>query len=208
MDFEIPPITQKGSINTLEGILSKAAEDLQIQQPVRRIVDPVVAAKIDQIIAELNKCSKVERLYTIIVDDPSGNSNIENLCVPKADPQIKISHYTRTRDQNVALGIGLTIDDVARENMTDEQLEQIKAQEAQQVKKIDPEEAKKQQEAHRKATGGIVSNEDAERFEQRLPTTNEKEIIIFTEQCWNCHKMGECRMVQTCTFLLLLFFCN
>ena len=43
LDLEIPPITQKGSINTIEGILRKTIEGLQDIQDERRKVDPTTA---------------------------------------------------------------------------------------------------------------------------------------------------------------------
>jgi zinc finger protein len=46
-----------------------------------------------------------EKQFTITVDDPAGNSYIENLCAPKPDPQILIKHYNRTPAQNEAIGL-------------------------------------------------------------------------------------------------------
>ena len=40
-----------------------------------------------------------------LVDDPSGNSFIENLLAPKADPDREVTYYTRTEEQDHALGI-------------------------------------------------------------------------------------------------------
>ena len=37
LNFEIPPSTQKGVITTVEGLLSKAVEDLLKEQPVRKV---------------------------------------------------------------------------------------------------------------------------------------------------------------------------
>ncbi len=43
LDFEIPPGTQKGSITTVEGLLSDAAEALRALQPERTAADPAQA---------------------------------------------------------------------------------------------------------------------------------------------------------------------
>ena len=40
-----------------------------------------------------------------LIDDPSGNSFIENLLAPKADPDREVTYYTRTKEQDKALGI-------------------------------------------------------------------------------------------------------
>ena len=47
LDFEIPPQTQKGSINTVEGFLMKTIEGISDLQEQRRKFDPITAAKID-----------------------------------------------------------------------------------------------------------------------------------------------------------------
>jgi zinc finger protein len=47
---------------------------------------------------------KLEASFTIIVDDPSGNSFVENPNAPRKDEQITILHYKRTKEQAEALG--------------------------------------------------------------------------------------------------------
>lgn len=42
----------------------------------------------------------------MILDDPAGNSYVENLLAPKEDPQIQTTHYNRTKEQNELLGLG------------------------------------------------------------------------------------------------------
>ena len=37
LDFEVPPNTQKGSINTLEGFIQCSVEELEKDQPVRKV---------------------------------------------------------------------------------------------------------------------------------------------------------------------------
>ncbi len=37
LDFEIPPKTQKGSINTLEGFINLSIEGLEKEQPARKV---------------------------------------------------------------------------------------------------------------------------------------------------------------------------
>lgn len=43
--------------------------------------------------------------YLQIIDDPSGNSFIENPFVPQKDTAITVTHYKRTPEHNAALGI-------------------------------------------------------------------------------------------------------
>lgn len=43
--------------------------------------------------------------YLQIIDDPSGNSFIENPFAPQKDTALSVTHYKRTPQQNAALGI-------------------------------------------------------------------------------------------------------
>lgn len=43
--------------------------------------------------------------FTLEVDDPLGNSYIQNLRAPEPDPSLTVEDYTRTRDQDEDLGL-------------------------------------------------------------------------------------------------------
>ncbi|MCI4388289.1 hypothetical protein PGIGA_G00084030 [Pangasianodon gigas] len=105
LDFEIPAFTQKGSLSTVEGLLDRAVSGLEQDQPIRRATDPEVAEKIDQFIQRLKKLKDVGEEFTLIINDPSGNSFIENPFAPQKDQALSVSHYKRTPEQNSALGI-------------------------------------------------------------------------------------------------------
>jgi zinc finger protein len=106
LEFEIPPKTQKGEITTIEGVLRVAAKNLSHMQPLRYIETPDVAKRVQDIIDQLTAMADGERLpFTIALDDPAGNSFIENPFVPHADPEMKLSYYFRTPDQDIALGL-------------------------------------------------------------------------------------------------------
>lgn len=119
LDFEIPSNTQRGQVSTLQGILSQAVESLQASQPLRRAADPEMAARVETTVSRLSKLigkpveesekEKEEREgekgeWDFVLEDPSGNSYIENLCAPRADPQLKVEHYQRTEEQRRAMG--------------------------------------------------------------------------------------------------------
>ncbi|ROL54311.1 Zinc finger protein ZPR1 [Anabarilius grahami] len=106
LDFEIPPFTQKGSLSTIEGLLDRAVAGLEQDQPTRKATDPAVAEKIDEFIQRLKKLKEVEEEFTLIIDDPSGNSFIENPFAPQKDTALSVTYYTRTAEHNTALGIG------------------------------------------------------------------------------------------------------
>merc|ERR1711936_772490 len=105
LEFEAPAFTSKGSLTTVEGILENAANGLEEQQPVRRIMQPEIAEKIDEVIATLTKYRSGETAFTLIICDISGNSFIENPFAPDADPALTVEHFVRTKEQDEQLGM-------------------------------------------------------------------------------------------------------
>ncbi|CAF1774011.1 hypothetical protein Bca4012_045529 [Brassica carinata] len=104
LDFEIPPEAQRGSLSTVEGILARAADELSVLQEERKKVDPKTAEAIDQFLSKLRACAKAETPFTFILDDPAGNSFIENPHAPSPDPSLTIKFYDRTPEQQATLG--------------------------------------------------------------------------------------------------------
>jgi zinc finger protein len=115
LDFEIPANTQKGLLNTVEGFVMKIVEDLEENQAQRKELDATVWQKIEDVMATLRRYMANEESFTIQVDDPAGNSYIESLCAPSPDPKLHVTHYKRTRDQNIAIGLDPDQEDVAEE---------------------------------------------------------------------------------------------
>ncbi|CAN9511968.1 unnamed protein product [Ophioblennius macclurei] len=105
LDFEIPAFTQKGSLSTIEGLIDRAVAGLEQDQPVRRVTDPEVANKIDEFIQKLRKLKDVEDEFTLVIEDPSGNSFVENPVAPQKDLALTVSRFQRTVKQDVQLGI-------------------------------------------------------------------------------------------------------
>lgn len=105
LDFEIPPYTQKGALSTVEGLLDRAVAGLEQDQPVRRAMDPEVADRIDEFIQRLKKLKEVEDEFTLVIEDPSGNSFVENPAAPQKDEALVVSRFKRTIQQDIRLGI-------------------------------------------------------------------------------------------------------
>lgn len=78
LEFEIPAATQKGSITTVEGLLMDAASNIRLLQEQRRAADPSTAKLIDDFLTKLDACQLGERDFTVVVDDPAGNSYVES----------------------------------------------------------------------------------------------------------------------------------
>ncbi|TVU44880.1 hypothetical protein EJB05_04342, partial [Eragrostis curvula] len=104
LDFEIPPEAQRGTLSTVEGIIMRAVDELQALQDERKKVDPQKAEAIDQFLLKLRSLGSGEAAFTFILDDPAGNSFIENPHAPSSDPLLSVKFYERTREQQEALG--------------------------------------------------------------------------------------------------------
>ncbi|CAL8383486.1 unnamed protein product [Boreogadus saida] len=105
LDFEAPAYTQKGSLSTIEGLLDRAVTALQQDQAVRRADFPDLALQIDEFVNKLQKLKLVEEEFTLIIEDPSGNSFVENPVAPQKDEAMTVTHFTRTVDQDAQLGL-------------------------------------------------------------------------------------------------------
>lgn len=56
----------------------------------------------------------------IILNDPAGNSYLQNVYAPEADPEMEIVHYERSYEDNEELGIN----DMKLENYEEEEEEE------------------------------------------------------------------------------------
>ncbi|KAM0874523.1 hypothetical protein ACQ4PT_037360 [Festuca glaucescens] len=104
LDFEIPPEAQRGTLSTVEGSIMRAISELQELQDERKKVDPQKAEAIDQFLVKLRCLGSGEAAFTFILDDPSGNSFIENPHAPSPDPLLSLRFYERTSQEQAALG--------------------------------------------------------------------------------------------------------
>ncbi|KAF6107232.1 ZPR1 zinc finger [Phyllostomus discolor] len=105
LDFEIPAFSQKGVLTTVEGLISRAVSGLEQDQPTRRTNEEAIAERIDEFIVKLKELKHVASPFTLIIDDPSGNSFVENPYAPQKDDALVITHYNRTPQQEEMLGL-------------------------------------------------------------------------------------------------------
>ncbi|XP_055963563.1 zinc finger protein ZPR1 [Sorex fumeus] len=105
LDFEIPAFSQKGALTTVEGLISRAISGLEQDQPLRRAKDVAVAKSIDEFIGKLKELKQLASPFTLVIDDPSGNSFVENPHAPRKDDALGITHYNRTPQQEEMLGL-------------------------------------------------------------------------------------------------------
>jgi zinc finger protein len=108
LDLEIPAMTQRGAISTIEGVLKKAAEDLGMYQAERMQQMPEAGIKVAQIIGQLTMMSNrfpSSLPFHMVVDDCAGNSFVENPLAPSTDPNLRIRYYNRSAEQDTSLGL-------------------------------------------------------------------------------------------------------
>jgi len=101
LDLEIPP--QRGQLTTVEGLLSTALEDLEAGQTVRRNLEPKNYEQIEEFLSRGRKLIQ-DGNYTIILDDPAGNSWIEYNPGESSKGLTRVD-YIRNSEQNKALGL-------------------------------------------------------------------------------------------------------
>ncbi|KAI8074217.1 ZPR1 zinc-finger domain-containing protein [Gilbertella persicaria] len=124
LDMEIPANNNRGLLTTVEGLIDNAIDDLSAGQPIRRATDEAVYNKIEEIIATMNSY-KEGVPFTLTLDDPSGNSYVENKCLPQHDPQIKLRWYTRTPEQQAFLGLQVGHDQTPAEQAAEQALKRV-----------------------------------------------------------------------------------
>ena len=104
LDFTIAPTRTRGDINTVEGVLGNVIDSLQVDQPNRALQDMETHDKIGALIEKLQAMKDGELSFTLVVEDHSGNSYIENPYAPHPDPRVKLETYARTPEQTDELG--------------------------------------------------------------------------------------------------------
>ncbi|KIJ55559.1 hypothetical protein M422DRAFT_24125 [Sphaerobolus stellatus SS14] len=136
-EFELTIPAHRGQLTTVEGLLRDVVGDLTLGQPLRKVQDEAAYTKIQTMIdtfqeiigdnddelqkkgerperEEMKKEDKIIKTFTVQLDDPAGNSFIEFIG-SMADPKWNLRTYTRTKAQNVELGL-IAADDEPAEN--------------------------------------------------------------------------------------------
>ena len=105
LDLEIPPMTQKGSIKTVEGFLLSTIEGISELQEERRKYDPAVAAQIDAFIERITSFREGREFpFNFELIDPSGNSFVQNPNAPNVDIACISKKYIRSMEDYQKMG--------------------------------------------------------------------------------------------------------
>eukprot|EP00123_Amoebidium_parasiticum_P001203 comp12250_c0_seq1/m.7044 comp12250_c0_seq1/g.7044 ORF comp12250_c0_seq1/g.7044 comp12250_c0_seq1/m.7044 type:complete len:479 (-) comp12250_c0_seq1:94-1530(-) len=174
LDFEIPP--GKGQLTTIEGVMEEAVSGLEADQTVRRIMEPETAQKIDDFLGRLRKLLTGEELdYHFVLDDPTGNSFLENPHAPHPDPNMKITKYERTKEQIEKLG--LTASEEGKEKLA-------AVQEAKQ-KAIEDFRLGVKGQVH-KADKVVPTREEGDNVEEKTVDVGKDEVMKLESLCPSC----------------------
>ncbi|XP_021888039.1 zinc finger protein ZPR1 isoform X2 [Carica papaya] len=190
LEFEIPPEAQRGSLSTVEGMMVRAADELQALQEERKKVDPQTAERIDQFLVRLRACAAAEASFTFILDDPAGNSFIENPFAPSPDPSLSIRFYERTPEQQAALGY--LVDSSQVETPADGSSGEAISNVTDQTK-TQPHGSVGAAAGHR----AIAQSNSAEIAEALFRYTAPEEVMTFPSTCGVCAVRCETRMFVT-----------
>jgi zinc finger protein len=98
INLEIPQQTQADSINTVEGVLTRAYNGI-------KQTNPEPNEEMQEFLDNLDQCRKGLVQFDFILDDPSGNSFLENPIAPSPDPQLNVEFYRRTKKMNEDIGL-------------------------------------------------------------------------------------------------------
>ena len=111
LEFEMGGHAIGGRFTTLEGLLENVLDKI--------IHNPMASAgalpgdsatsdskdKMEKFKSSLREMIAGTEKFTFILDDPAGNSYVQNLYAPDDDPEMTIKKYERTFDQNEELGL-------------------------------------------------------------------------------------------------------
>ena len=110
--LDVQPGTMGGRFTTVEGLLTQMRDDLRGKifgtdedaQPSDSLPEHEVKAW-TEFFSQLDKAIKAEIEYTIIMEDPLGNSYCQLFDEPGKDPQVRTEDYERTAEEDEDLGL-------------------------------------------------------------------------------------------------------
>ena len=205
LDFEIPPQTQKGSINTVEGFIARSIEGISALQEERRRFDPAIAAKLDEFIAKLTQYQEGKVLpFTFEVIDPSGNSFIQNPNAPHIDENLQCEKFQRSLQDYAVMGYPVNEAELLVEQdkaKSDGLIELARATENKKAVAMTKQEqdtlmakmsAYAKKESHNAQNMDFSKPVDQQDDQEGSDVT--KEALSFPSDCYACTKPGQVKM--------------
>lgn len=108
IEFEVKQ--QNGLITTVEGIIDRAITGLQYsydrsKEEGNEEDEETTRGPLRQYIERMAALKELTSPFTLIIEDISGNSFVENYLAPEADPQLEETGFIRTIEDDKLLGI-------------------------------------------------------------------------------------------------------
>jgi len=122
LKFEMGGYALGGRFTTLEGLLANIDEQVADNPFLGALATGDSATNADKMKMEefrdkLSRLKNGQDNFTLILDDPAGNSYLQDLYLPEKDPRLTVERYKRTYDQDEELGLN----DIKTENYQEEQ---------------------------------------------------------------------------------------
>jgi len=107
LDFEAQLVSNGGKFTTVEGLLEAIKEQLLTGNPflMGDSAKSEIKSKMASFTTRLDELLTGETPFTIVLDDPAGNSFIQNFYAPDPDPDMVVEDYERTSEDDEFLGI-------------------------------------------------------------------------------------------------------
>lgn len=193
LELEIPP--KVGKFTTLEGLLQNTMEDLSLTLQKVDSIDVKVKlidfVKKIRLILESDEEEGCLFPLTCEINDPSGNSCIENIYQPSDDPNLKIYHFIRTKQQNKELNLdvenvenSITAEERERQDQAKDESKKNGSLLAKSEKEIESETMKQENLRIPSDCSNCQKNGYSEMCVTNIPFF--KEIIIFAFNCNHC----------------------
>lgn len=94
LDLELPPLSGTGYLTTVEGLLERILQDMQrALQQSETAQSPESTQKLQDIVTKLENYLTGDFNFSLIIDDITGNSFVENFHAPRVDPYVKELNY-------------------------------------------------------------------------------------------------------------------
>uniref|UniRef100_A0A8D3B6F0 Zinc finger protein ZPR1 n=1 Tax=Scophthalmus maximus TaxID=52904 RepID=A0A8D3B6F0_SCOMX len=107
LEFELGMGAVGGKFTTLEGLLTDI-KDLIVSKNPFMCGDSSTTGRVQKLSEfgeKIDKVMSAEMDVHIVLDDPAGNSYLQNVFAPDPDPEMTVEKYTRTFEQNDDLGL-------------------------------------------------------------------------------------------------------
>ena len=199
--LEIPQMTQKGKLSTIEGFISNAKENLSasLEDGYYSQMGDNYINEIKETIKKLSDTLNGDKFpFELILDDPSGNSFIENPYAPQTDPNIKVSYFDRTKEMAEAMGFSLENQKLEQNEIKEEKKEEKTEEKKENDNKINNNDQVKLSYYNKKKDFTVYKSKDKYSkmiidFSEGIDDNNsniDNKVIQFPASCYCCNAPG------------------